>query len=420
MSSLGVLDRIAGVVNTFLANASPAKRYGNYGPSSGPGQPDRPRIRFYSDKSMITAIYTRIAIDVSGVEFMHVELDEKGRYKRQLQTPLNDALTFEPNLDQGPRSFRQDLVTTLFDSGSCVIVPVDTTRTPTGDLIDIYSLRVGNILDFYPAHIRVSLYNEATARREELVLEKRNVAIVYNPLYAVMNEPSGTYQRLARKLSLLDSIDEITASGKLDILIKLPYVVRSESKKAQAEQRRTELEMQLKNSTYGIAYVDGTEDVVQLNRPAENNLIAQIDRLTEELYAHLGITKGVMDGTADEATMLNYYNRTIEPLADATVQGLRRAFVRSKRQTESIRYFRDPFKFVPLSAIAEIGDKLIRNKVLVPNELRDKIGFPPSDDPSADQLVNPNMSADKQGAPTATTDSNQPPDQEGQNGRQPG
>lgn len=419
MSSLGVLDRVVAGWNAFVAN-NPMKSYGNYGPTSGSQRPDRPYSRMsFSDKSIKQAIYTRIAVDLSAIEFKHIELDDQGRYLKEVDSRLNEALTFEPNLDQAPRSWRQDLVTTLFDSGMAAIVPVDTTRNPhTEETVDIITLRVGNILEFFPSHVRVSLYNEATGKREELTLEKRFVAVVYNPFYDVMNEPSGTLQRLTHKLSLLDSLDEITASGKLDILIKLPYVVKSEARREQANARRLELETQLKSSTYGIGYVDGTEDVVQLNRPAENNLLTQVEYLVKELYAHLGITQEVMNGTADEATMLNYYNRTIEPLADAIAEAMRRRFTRKQPKKETIRYFRDPFKFVPLSALADVLEKLSRNKIITGNEARDKIGMAPIDDESADKLDNSNMPVDKQAG--AITDSSQPQpiNQEGQNGSQ--
>lgn len=343
----------------------------------------------------MAAIYNRMAVDISSVEFRHVQTDATGRYKKDKDSRLNEALTFEPNLDQGPRAWRQDLIATLFDSGVAAIVPVDFTLTDAGELDEIFTVRIANVLEFYPDKVRLSVYNEATLRREEVILEKRKVAIVPNPMYAVMNQPSAQLQRLIRKLNLLDTMDEATASGKLDLIIKLPYVVKSQARKDQATARRQELEMQLKSSTYGVAYIDGTEDVTQLNRPVENNLLKQVEYLTEEVYNHLGLTKEIMNGTADEAAMLNYYNRVIEPIADAAVEAMRRTFIgHARRKTETIRHYRNPFKFVPLSQIADIGDKMTRNKIMTTNELRDVIGLPPSDDPMADKLENPNMPAE--------------------------
>jgi hypothetical protein len=369
----------------------------------------------------MSALYTRMAIDMASVEFRHVETDATGRYKRDKDSRLGEALTFEPNLDQGPRAWRQDLVTTLFDDGVAAIVPVDFTLNEAGELEDIFTLRIGNVLEFYPDKVRLSVYNETLLRREEVILEKRRVAIVPNPLYGVMNQPLGQLQRLVRKLNLLDTVDEAAASGNLDLIIKLPYVVKSQARKDQAESRRTELEMQLKSSTYGVAYIDGTEDVTQLNRPAENNLLKQIEYLTDQVYVQLGLTKEVMEGTADEQVLLNYFNRVIEPIADAATEAMRRTFIgHARRKKETIRHYRNPFKFVPLSQIAEIGDKMTRNKIMTTNELRDVIGLPPSDDEMADKLENPNMPKEDQTSnqPIPPKDGKDPnEDQGGQNGR---
>lgn len=379
------------------------------GPSTT-SPPVQSAFRIYNDRSIMSAIYTRMAIDISSVEFRHVEIDANGRYKKDKDSRLNEALTFEPNLDQGPRAWRQDLVTTLFDSGVAALVPVDYTLNEAGELEDVFTVRVANVMEFFPDKVRLSVYNEDTLRREMVILPKRMVAIVPNPMYGVMNQPSAQLQRLIRKLNLLDTMDEATASGKLDLIIKLPYVVKSQARKDQATARRQELEMQLKSSTYGVAYIDGTEDVTQLNRPVENNLLKQVEYLTEEVYNHLGLTKEIMNGTADEAAMLNYYNRVIEPIADAAAEAMRRTFIgHSRMKKETIRHYRNPFKFLPLGQIAEIGDKMIRNKIMTKNEMRDAIGLPPSTDPSADQLENPNMPASEQ-SPAADPNSNpQPP-----------
>jgi hypothetical protein len=297
-------------------------------------------------------------------------------------------------MDQGPRAFRQDVVSTLFDAGVAVVVPVDTSKDPrTADGFDIYTLRVANVVTWYPRHVRVSLYNENKGKREEITLEKRFVAIIENPLYSVMNEPNSTLQRLMRKLSLLDQVDEQTSSGKLDIIIQLPYVIKSEARKQQAVARREDIEFQLRGSQYGIAYIDGTEKITQLNRPAENNLLKQIEYLTALLYNQLGLTEEVMNGTATEEAMLNYYNRTVEPILDAMIEAMQRSFigpVRTKKN-QKIKYFRNPFKLVPVKDIAEIADKFTRNEILSSNEIRGFMGIPPSDDPKADKLINSNM-----------------------------
>lgn len=365
----------------------------NAGPSSSV-RPDRPRLRYYNDRSIITSIYNRISVDVAAIAFRHVKLDEFDRYSDDMDSALNKCLNFETNLDQSPRAFRQDIAMTLFDKGVAAIVPIDTAVDPTlNSVFDIYTLRVGEIVMWYPKHVRVSLYNESTGVREEITLEKRYVAIVENPLYAVMNEPNSTLQRLIRKLTLLDTVDEQSSSGKLDIIIQLPYVIKSEARREQAEKRRQDIEFQLKGSQYGIAYTDGTEKITQLNRPAENNLLKQVEYLTTMLYGQLGITVEIMNGTADEKAMLNYFNRTIEPIVAAAVEAMQRSFLGllGMQRQERIMYFRDPFKLVPVTELAEIADKFTRNEILTANEIRGFMGISPSKDPKADQLVNSNM-----------------------------
>jgi hypothetical protein len=390
-----IFNRMKSAWNAFRSSGQETIQA--YGSEIGPGssyRPDKQRSRYSSEKTIVTSIYNRIAIDVAGVVFRHIQLDDQHRYSDDVDSPLNACLTLEPNLDQGPRQFRQDIAMTLFDEGCAVIVPVDSAEMPDEtSLIDIYTLRVGKVCQWYPKHVRISLYNEATGVRQEIILEKRFVAIVENPLYSVMNEPNSTLQRLIRKLNMLDAVDEASSSGKLDLIIQLPYVIKSEARKQQAEQRRTDIEFQLKGSQYGIAYTDGTEKITQLNRPAENNLLKQIEYLVDLLYSQLGITAEVMNGTADEATMLNYFNRTIEPIVDASTEAMQRAFLGpiGTKKGQRIKYFRDPFKFVPLANIAEIADKFTRNEILSSNEIRGYMGIPPSKDPKADQLVNSNM-----------------------------
>lgn len=352
------------------------------------------RPRYSTERSIIASIYTRIGIDLAGIDIRHVQHDEQDRFSRDVNSPLQTCLQYEPNLDQSPRAFRQDIAMTLFDKGAAAIVAVDSAfNQNTKRPFEVYSLRVGEIKEWFPKHVRVSLYNEAKGYREEIVLEKSLVAIVENPLYSVMNEQSSTLQRLIRKLHLLDAVDEVSSSGKLDLIIQLPYVIKSEARRQQAEARRKDIEFQLKGSQYGIAYTDGTEKITQLNRPAENNLLAQVEYLTNMLHNELGITADVMNGNADEKSMINYFNRTIEPLLDAIVESMQRAFlgVQGTASNERIRYFRDPFKLVPLSEIADIADKFSRNEILSPNEIRGFMGIPPSNDPKADKLMNSNM-----------------------------
>lgn len=399
---MAIFNRVKSAWNAFRSNEE-ATYSVTRGESGGYGtQPQRQRFRFSSERSIISSIYTRIGIDVAGINVRHVQLDEVGRYSKNVESALNQCLTFEPNIDQGPRAFRQDIALTLFDKGVAAIVPVDTDVPPsTNGEFEIFSLRVGEITAWFPRHVRVSLYNDKTGTRQEVTLEKRFVAIIENPLYAVMNEPSSTLQRLIRKLHLLDAVDEQSSSGKLDLIIQLPYVIKSEARRLQAEQRRTDIEFQLKGSQYGIAYTDGTEKITQLNRPAENNLLKQVEYLTNMLYGQLGITEDIMNGTADEKAMLNYFNRTIEPILDAIIEAEQRAFlgVLGTAKQERISYFRDPFKLVPLVQIAEIADKFSRNEILTANEIRGFMGLAPSTDPKADKLVNSNMPQPDQAVP---------------------
>lgn len=360
-------------------------------------RPDRSPLRFTSERSIISSIYTRIGIDVAAITMVHVRTDDQKRYLEDIESGLNNCLTVEANIDQAARQFRQDVAQTILDQGVAAIVPVDTTISPLeSGGYDIKTLRVGKVVSWFPKHVTVSLYNEDRGMREDVTLPKATVAIIENPLYSVMNEPNSTLQRLLRKLNLLDSVDEQSASGKLDLIIQLPYVIKSESKRQQAEQRRKDIEFQLKGSQYGIAYTEATEKVTQLNRPAENNLMTQVEYLIKMLYAQLGITEEVMNGTADEKTMLNYMNRTIEPICDAIIEAMVRTFLtktaRSQRQT--LMYFHDPFKLIPLGGeggIADIADKLARNEIATSNELRQKIGWKPSTEPKADKLINSNM-----------------------------
>lgn len=381
--------------NVFSQLDSPSRADSFSGSGAAYGsRPDRTRLRFSNERSIISSIYTRIGIDAASVEIRHVRLDDQGRYLEDIDSGLNNCLTLEANLDQAARAFRQDIVMTLCDKGVIAIVPTDTTINPVSSAAyDILTLRVGEIVTWYPNAVRVRVYNQKTGRQEEITLPKKNVAIVENPLYAVMNEPNSTLQRLLRKLNLLDVVDEQSASGKLDLIIQLPYVIKSEARRAAAEQRRADIEMQLKGSQYGIAYTDGTEKITQLNRPAENNLMKQIEFLTTMLYGQLGLTEEVMNGTADEKAMLNYQNRTIEPIIGAIQEALLRSFLTktARTQNQSIEYFRDPFKLVPLNDIAEIADKFTRNEIVSSNEIRQAIGMKPSSDPKADQLVNSNM-----------------------------
>ena len=357
-------------------------------------RPDRPRLTRGNERSIVTSVYNRIALDASAINIQHVRLDDNGRFLSEIKSGLNTCLTLDANTDQTGRAFIQDIVMSLLDEGCVAIVPIITDMNPTvTGSYDIFSMRTGKILDWYPNHVRVRVYNEKVGRKEDILLPKKIVGIVENPLYAVMNEPNSTMQRLIRKLSLLDVTDEQTASGKLDLIIQLPYVIKTPARRQQAEERRKDIEMQLAGSKYGIAYTDGTERITQLNRSVENNLMKQIEYLTSMLYSQLGITQTILDGTADDKTMLNYYSRTIEPIISAIVDEMKRKFLTktARSQNQSISFFRDPFKLVPVNDIAEIADKFTRNEIMTSNEIRQIIGMKPSEDPKADQLINSNI-----------------------------
>jgi putative sterol carrier protein len=390
----------------FAPDSGDVYNGGYYGAAYG-SRPDKVRFRVPNMRTMISSIYTRLSIDVASIDMRHVKLDDKDRYLQDLTSGLNNCLTVEANLDQAARAFRQDIAMTLFDKGVAALVPVDTSINPEeSGGYEILTLRVGDIVSWYPKHVKVSLYNEAIAKREEIVLEKKAVAIIENPLYSVMNEPNSTLQRLLTKLDQLDAIDTQSASGKLDIIIQLPYVIKSETRRQQAEQRRSDIEFQLKGSQYGIAYTDGTEKITQLNRPADNNMMAQIEYLTEMLYGQLGLTEDVMNGTADEKAMLNYWNRTIEPVLTAIVESMRRTFLTktARTQKQTIAFFRDPFRLVPIENIAEIADKFTRNEIMTSNEMRQVVGMAPHSDPKADKLINSNMPQEKANGVVSKTD----------------
>lgn len=389
-------SRLKHAWNAFL-NKDPTSFYRDIGISHS-YRPDRPRLTRGNERSIVTSVYNRIALDAAAINVQHVRLDENNRFLSVIDSGLNDCLTVEANIDQTGRSFIQDAVMSMLDEGSVAIVPVDTTFNPeiTGSY-DINSMRTGKILDWYPNHVRVRVYNEKTGLKEDIELPKKTVAIVENPLYAVINEPNSTMQRLVRKLNLLDVVDEQSSSGKLDLIIQLPYVIKTEARRQQAENRRKDIENQLAGSKYGIAYTDGTERITQLNRSVENNLMKQIEYLTSMLYSQLGITQSILDGTADDKTMLNYYNRTIEPILSAIVDEMKRKFLTktARSQLQSISFFRDPFKLVPVNEISEIADKFTRNEIMTSNEIRQIIGIKPSDDPKADELRNKNLSEPK-------------------------
>ena len=389
-------SRLKHAWNAFF-NKDPTDYYKNVG-ISYTYRPDRPRLTRGNERSIVTSVYNRIALDASSVSIQHVRLDENNRFLSVIDSGLNNCLTVEANLDQTGRAFIQDIVMSMLDEGSVAIVPVDTTFNPeiTGSY-DILSMRTGKILEWYPSHVKVRVYNEKTGRKEDIVVPKSTVGIVENPLYAVINEPNSTMQRLIRKLNLLDVVDEQSSSGKLDLIIQLPYIIKTEARRQQAEKRRQDIVDQLAGSKYGIAYTDGTERITQLNRPVENNLMKQIEYLTSMLYSQLGITQSILDGTADDKTMLNYYNRTIEPILSAIVDEMKRKFLTktARSQLQSILFFRDPFKLVPVNEISEIADKFTRNEIMTSNEIRQIIGMKPSADPKADELRNKNLSQPK-------------------------
>ena len=387
------LNRIKNAWNAFVNNRDPTSKWKDIG-SSYYYRPDRQRFTGGNERTIVTSVYNRIAMDVAAIDIKHVRLDENDRYLETIDSGINRCFSEEANIDQTGRAFIQDIVMSMLDEGCVAIVPVDTNVDPTlSNSYDILSMRVGKILQWYPNHVQVRVYNDRTGNKEDIILPKETVGIIENPLYAVINEPNSTMQRLIRKLSLLDAIDEQSSSGKLDLIIQLPYTIKTEARRQQAEQRRKEIEMQLTNSKYGIAYTDGTEHITQLNRPIENNLMKQIEYLTSMLYSQLGITTAILDGSADEKTMLNYYNRTIEPIISAIVCEAKRKFLTktARSQRQSFLFFRDPFKLVPISQIADIADKFTRNEIASSNEIRQCIGMKPSKDPKADMLINSNL-----------------------------
>lgn len=391
-----ITDRLRSAWNAFASNEKTQYTTDfNLGAVSYSGRPpDRSSSRWVSDRSFLASILNKMSMDVSEATIRHISLDKSGRYKDEVASDLNSCLTLTPNLDQTPRSFRQDIATVMFEEGVAVIVPVDTSQSPTSNLeFDIQSLRVGKVTAWYPGHVRVSLYDERVGSRKDITLDKRFVAVVQNPLFSVMNEPNSTLQRLIHKLSLLDSVDELTSSGKLDMIIQLPYVIKTEAKRAEAEKRRKDIELQLRGSNYGIAYTDGTERIVQLNRPVENTLLPQVQYLTRHLYDQLGLTEGVMNGSASEGEMANYYARTIQPVLDAIVESMTKAFIGPSAvgRMERIAYFKDPFKLVTVSGIAQAADVFTRNEIMTTNEIRGVLWMKPSDAPQANSLDNPNM-----------------------------
>ena len=391
---MSLINRLKRSWNVFT-NRDPTNGYLNTGYSySYAYRPDRPRRAIRAERSIVTSITNRIALDVAAVDFRHCKLDDNGRYKEDINSNLNECLKIEANIDQDPRAFIQDVVISMLDEGCVAIVPVDTDYDPEEtNSFDVLSLRTGKILEWMPAHVKLRVYDDKSGIPKDVILPKSMVAIIENPLYAVINEPNSTMQRLIRKLSLLDVTDEQTASGKLDLIIQLPYTIKSEARREQAERRRKDIEMQLAGSKYGIAYTDGTERITQLNRSVENNLMNQVEYLTNLAFSQLGMTQSILDGTADEKTMLNYYNRTVEPIVSAIVNGMKRKFLTKTARTrgQSIMAFRDPFKLVPVNNIAEIADKFTRNEILTSNEIRQIVGIKPSDDPKADQLINSNL-----------------------------
>lgn len=390
-------SRIKNAWNVFM-NKDPSREFRDLGASYS-YRPDRPMFTRGNEKSIVTSVYNRIALDVSSVAIRHVRLDENGHYLEDINSALNNCLTLEANLDQTSRAFVQDIVMSMFDEGCVAIVPVEADRDPEEtDSFKIYSMRVGKIIEWHPRHVRVRLYDDRTGQKKDVIVSKESTAIIENPLYAVINEPNSTMQRLIRKLNLLDYIDEQSGSGKLDLIIQLPYVIKTEARRQQAEIRRKDIENQLSGSKYGIAYTDGTERITQLNRPVENNLMKQIEYLTSMLYSQLGITTTILDGTADEKTMLNYNNRTIEPIISAIVDEMKRKFLTktARSQKQTIMFFKDPFKLVPVNDLAEIADKFTRNEIMTSNEIRQIVGMKPSDDPRADELRNKNLNESKE------------------------
>lgn len=388
---MGLTDRLKHAWNAFVNNGS-SNEYHDYGASFS-YQPSRRRLNRGNERTIVNAVLNRLAVDASQLKIEHVRLDENNKYIESIPSKLNYCLNVEANIDQTGRAFMQDVVLSMLDEGCIAIVPVETTLNPKEGSFDVTNLRVGKVVTWFPQHVRVRLYNEKTGQQEEVTLPKKVVAIVENPFYSVMNEPSSVFRRLINKLNLLDAVDDQLGSGKLDLIIQLPYTVRNETKLAQAEKRRKAMEEQLTNSKYGVAYMDATEKITQLNRPLENNLMKQIEYLTSMFYSQLGITEEIMNGTASEETMNNYYTRTIEPIITAPVDAMNRTFLTktAKTQGQSIMFFRDPFKLMPTAEVANIADKFTRNEIMSPNEIRQIVGMKPSKDPSADELRNRNI-----------------------------
>ena len=415
-------DRIKHGWNAFL-NRDPTYNYRDLGGPSYGYRPDRMRFTRGNERSIVTSVYNRIALDAASIDIMHVQLDKDDRFESIRDSALNECLTRNANIDQTGRAFIQDVVMSMLDEGCVAIVPVDTTFNPdVTNSYDINTMRTAKIVEWYPAHVKVNLYNDRTGRKEDLILPKKTVAIIENPLYAVINEPNSTMQRLIRKLNLLDVIDEQSGSGKLDLIIQLPYVIKTDARRQQAEQRRKDIEMQLSGSKYGIAYTDGTERITQLNRSVDNNLMKQIEYLTSMLYSQLGITQAILDGSADDKTMLNYYNRTIEPIVSAIVDEIQRKFLTKTAitQKQAIAYFRDPFRLVPVNEIAEIADKFTRNEIMTSNEIRQIVGMKPSKDPNADELRNKNLSQSNEMFKEKQSDNDNLEDNQSEGGNQNG
>ena len=415
-------DRIKHSWNAFL-NRDPTYNYRDLGGPSYGYRPDRMRFTRGNERSIVTSVYNRIALDAASIDIMHVQLDKDGRFESIRESALNECLTKNANIDQTGRAFIQDVVMSMLDEGCVAIVPVDTTINPNiSNSYEINTVRTAKIVEWYPTHVKVNLYNDRTGRKEDLILPKKTVAIIENPLYAVINEPNSTMQRLIRKLNLLDVIDEQSGSGKLDLIIQLPYVIKTDARRQQAEQRRKDIEMQLSGSKYGIAYTDGTERITQLNRSVDNNLMKQIEYLTSMLYSQLGITQAILDGSADDKTMLNYYNRTIEPIVSSIVDEIQRKFLTKTAitQKQAILYFRDPFRLVPVNEIAEIADKFTRNEIMTSNEIRQIVGMKPSKDPNADELRNKNLSESNEMIKEKQSDNNNLEDNQSEGGNQNG
>lgn len=402
---MSLAERLQHGWNAFLGRDGPYRDYRNYGEAYYT-KPDRIRFTRGNERSIINAVYTRIAIDAATIDIRHVRTDEDGRYKEEIKDGLNTCLSLSANKDQTGRQFIQDIVMSLLDEGCIAIVPVDTTTDISEGSFDIESMRPAKIVQWYPDYVRLKVYNDRNGHEQEITLPKKSVAIIENPFYSVMNEPSSTAQRLIRKLNLLDTIDEQNSSGKLDMIIQLPYIIKTPARRQQAERRRKDIELQLSTSKYGIAYTDGTEKITQLNRSIDNNMIQQVEFFTNMLYSQLGITQAIMDGTADEKVMQNYYTRTIEPVVSAIADEMKRKFLtkKARSQRQSIMFFRDPFKLMPIADFAELADKLTRNCIATSNEIRQAIGMKPMDDPQADQLINNNLSQPKEALEAAETE----------------